>query len=108
MYPASGACIRSTCGDLPRFRSNSGARPARRKEHGHERGLRSAGTHRDGAPLRERSARMTASRVAVVTGASSGVGAATALALAGLGWSVAIGARRSDRLAETAAAAKAA
>jgi NADP-dependent 3-hydroxy acid dehydrogenase YdfG len=43
-------------------------------------------------------------RSAVVTGASSGVGAAIAEALGRLGWSVAIGARRADRLAETARA----
>ncbi len=39
-------------------------------------------------------------KVALVTGASSGIGAATALALAGEGAKVAIGARRTDRLAE--------
>jgi len=41
-------------------------------------------------------------RTAVVTGASSGLGVAIAEALAGLGWRVAAGARRTDRLAETA------
>jgi clavulanate-9-aldehyde reducatase len=41
-------------------------------------------------------------RVAVVTGASSGIGEATALALAGAGATVAIGARREDRLSELA------
>jgi NADP-dependent 3-hydroxy acid dehydrogenase YdfG len=37
-------------------------------------------------------------RVALVTGASSGIGEATAIALAGAGAAVAIGARRKDRL----------
>lgn len=44
-------------------------------------------------------------RVAVVTGASSGIGAATAKALARAGFSVVIGARRRDRLAAVAAEA---
>ena len=35
---------------------------------------------------------------AVVTGASSGIGQATAVALGGLGWGVAIGARRIEEL----------
>jgi NADP-dependent 3-hydroxy acid dehydrogenase YdfG len=42
-------------------------------------------------------------RMAIVTGASSGIGRAVAVELAGLGWSVALGARRVDRLQETAA-----
>jgi NADP-dependent 3-hydroxy acid dehydrogenase YdfG len=45
---------------------------------------------------------MSEPRTAVVTGASSGLGAATARALGALGWSVAVGARREDRLAEVA------
>lgn len=43
-----------------------------------------------------------AGRVAVVTGASSGIGAATAAALARAGFSVVAGARRLDRLREVA------
>jgi NADP-dependent 3-hydroxy acid dehydrogenase YdfG len=39
-------------------------------------------------------------RVALVTGASSGIGAATAFALSAAGASVAVGARRTDRLQE--------
>jgi NAD(P)-dependent dehydrogenase (short-subunit alcohol dehydrogenase family) len=42
-------------------------------------------------------------RTAVVAGASSGIGAATALALAAAGHPVALGARRADRCEETAA-----
>jgi NAD(P)-dependent dehydrogenase (short-subunit alcohol dehydrogenase family) len=41
-------------------------------------------------------------RVAVVTGASAGLGRAIAIALGELGWSVALGARRVDQLDETA------
>jgi NADP-dependent 3-hydroxy acid dehydrogenase YdfG len=47
---------------------------------------------------------MSGKRTALVTGASSGIGAAIARTFAGLGWQVAIGARRADRLQETAAA----
>ena len=43
-------------------------------------------------------------KVAIVTGASSGLGAAFAIAVAEAGASVAIGARRSERLAQTGAA----
>jgi NAD(P)-dependent dehydrogenase (short-subunit alcohol dehydrogenase family) len=46
-------------------------------------------------------------KVAIVTGASSGLGVAAALALAGAGADVALGARRTDALAETAAAVEA-
>ncbi|MCU1457765.1 MAG: short-chain dehydrogenase/reductase [Actinomycetia bacterium] len=41
-------------------------------------------------------------RTAIVTGASGGVGRATAVALGAIGWNVAIGARRADALADTA------
>jgi NAD(P)-dependent dehydrogenase (short-subunit alcohol dehydrogenase family) len=43
-----------------------------------------------------------APRIAVVTGASGGIGRAIAVALGGLGWQVALGARRVDQLDETA------
>jgi NADP-dependent 3-hydroxy acid dehydrogenase YdfG len=45
---------------------------------------------------------MTEPRVAIVTGASTGIGRATALALGALGWKVALGARGVDRIMETA------
>src|SRR3954470_14422285 len=47
-------------------------------------------------------------RIALVTGASSGIGRAIAVELGRLGWPVAIGARRLDRLGETAAEGRAA
>ena len=37
-------------------------------------------------------------RVAAVTGASAGIGRATAIAFGELGWTVAVGARRIDQL----------
>ncbi len=42
------------------------------------------------------------SRVAAVTGASAGIGRATAIAFGELGWTVAVGARRIQQLEETA------
>ncbi|MEU9028219.1 SDR family oxidoreductase [Streptomyces sp. NPDC048383] len=45
------------------------------------------------------------SKIAVVTGAGSGIGRSVALALAGAGWSVAVAGRRTGSLEETAAAA---
>jgi len=44
-------------------------------------------------------------KVAVVTGAGSGIGRAVALELLGAGWSVALAGRRTERLEETAALA---
>jgi NAD(P)-dependent dehydrogenase (short-subunit alcohol dehydrogenase family) len=44
-----------------------------------------------------------AHRFVIVTGASAGIGRAIAVALGGLGWSVAVGARRVEQLEETAA-----
>jgi NADP-dependent 3-hydroxy acid dehydrogenase YdfG len=47
-----------------------------------------------------------APRTALITGASSGLGAAIALEMAAQGWKIAIGARREGRLAETAEKAR--
>jgi NAD(P)-dependent dehydrogenase (short-subunit alcohol dehydrogenase family) len=47
-------------------------------------------------------------RIALVTGASTGIGRAIAVELSRLGWPVAIGARRRDRLEETAEEVRAA
>lgn len=49
---------------------------------------------------------VTEPRVAVVTGASSGIGRAIAVELGRLGWRIALGARRVDRLDEAAAAVR--
>ena len=46
-------------------------------------------------------------RVAIVTGASSGIGVSIATELGRLGWKVALGARRVDRLEDTAAEVRA-
>src|SRR5258708_4363478 len=46
-------------------------------------------------------------RVAVITGAGSGIGRATALNLMAAGWSVALAGRRKEALEETAGMAKA-
>jgi NAD(P)-dependent dehydrogenase (short-subunit alcohol dehydrogenase family) len=45
-------------------------------------------------------------RTAIVTGASAGIGVAIATELGRLGWKVAVGARRIDRLADTAGAVR--
>jgi NAD(P)-dependent dehydrogenase (short-subunit alcohol dehydrogenase family) len=46
---------------------------------------------------------MAASRIAIITGAGSGIGRASALALLNDGWSVILAGRRADALEETAA-----
>src|SRR5207253_10488382 len=51
---------------------------------------------------RQRRRVLRVSRVAAVTGASAGIGRATAIAFGELGWTVAVGARRIDQLEETA------
>jgi NAD(P)-dependent dehydrogenase (short-subunit alcohol dehydrogenase family) len=51
---------------------------------------------------------MDEQRTAVVTGASSGIGVTIAAELGRLGWNVAVGARRTDRLEDTAAEVRAA
>lgn len=48
---------------------------------------------------------MSDSKIAIVTGAGSGIGKASALALLKDGWTVALAGRRADALAETVAAA---
>ncbi|MBI3434403.1 MAG: SDR family oxidoreductase [Proteobacteria bacterium] len=49
---------------------------------------------------------MTASRIAIVTGAGTGVGRAAALALVDAGWSVVLAGRRADKLEAVAREAK--
>jgi NAD(P)-dependent dehydrogenase (short-subunit alcohol dehydrogenase family) len=51
---------------------------------------------------------MNPSKIAVVTGAGTGIGKAAALALLGAGWSVALAGRREDKLAQALAEAGAA
>jgi NAD(P)-dependent dehydrogenase (short-subunit alcohol dehydrogenase family) len=78
----------------------SGGIPARTPPRYNERVDNSARTNADMFSLD--------GRVAIVTGASSGLGAATATAMAQAGADVVIGARRKDRLEEVAATIRAA
>src|SRR4051812_49565794 len=68
--------------------------------------VRRADAHRAGAAGRRQGGALMAAplegKVAAITGASSGIGAATALALSRAGAAVALGARREDRLRELA------
>src|SRR3954470_16421459 len=57
---------------------------------------------REGGPSSWRTLARMPDRVAVVTGASSGIGAATAKALAREGYAVALAARREERINELA------
>src|SRR3954454_16619682 len=54
------------------------------------------------SPSRRNGREAMADRIAVITGAGSGIGRASALALMGDGWSVALAGRRKDALEETA------
>lgn len=60
----------------------------------------------EGAPTPGAGTGALTGKIAVITGASSGIGAATALAFAQAGARLVLGARRSERLAEVALAAR--